>query len=115
MSEKMDGVRAYWDGSTFFSRHGNVISSPLWFTSTLPTHVTLDGELWMGHGSTHEAVQKAMHLKSGDSWRQIGYYVFDIPSSPGVYEARMKEMEDLKPLLAHIHIVENIRCTGKQH
>ena len=46
MSEKLDGVRAYWDGKQFLSRHGNIYYAPDWFIEGLPT-VPLDGELWI--------------------------------------------------------------------
>src|SRR5213078_1892631 len=47
MSEKLDGVRAYWDGKQFLSRQGNIYHAPDWFIEGLPT-VPLDGELWLG-------------------------------------------------------------------
>ena len=46
MSEKLDGVRAYWDGEAFVSRLGNQFLAPAWFTADLPAD-TLDGELWV--------------------------------------------------------------------
>src|SRR5512146_1443494 len=44
MSEKLDGVRAYWDGRQFLSRLGNLYHAPDWFGEGLPA-VPLDGEL----------------------------------------------------------------------
>src|SRR5437879_3286425 len=46
MSEKLDGVRAYWDGKQFLSRLGNRYHAPDWFVEGLPD-VPLDGELWL--------------------------------------------------------------------
>src|SRR3954452_18767992 len=46
MSEKLDGVRAYWDGKQFLSRLGNRYHAPDWFVDGLP-EVPLDGELWI--------------------------------------------------------------------
>jgi DNA ligase-1 len=31
MSEKLDGVRCYWNGSTMYTRNGNVFYPPDWF------------------------------------------------------------------------------------
>lgn len=31
ISEKLDGVRAYWDGADFYSREGNPFPAPAWF------------------------------------------------------------------------------------
>ena len=44
VSEKLDGVRAYWDGETLTSRNGNRFNAPPWFIEDFP-HVPLDGEL----------------------------------------------------------------------
>ncbi len=46
MSEKLDGVRAWWDGQKFLSRQGNIYHAPAWFTAGLP-NLPLDGELWL--------------------------------------------------------------------
>merc|ERR1711964_429570 len=55
MSEKMDGVRAYWSGSNFYSRSGNEFFAPEWFTAKLPKK-PLDGELWCGRGMFQKCV-----------------------------------------------------------
>jgi DNA ligase-1 len=47
MSEKLDGVRAYWNGANFLSRNGNIFDAPRWFKEGLPRSVSLDGELWV--------------------------------------------------------------------
>jgi DNA ligase 1 len=44
-SEKMDGVRAVWSGSTFYSRNGNEFFPPSFFVKNFPKS-TLDGELF---------------------------------------------------------------------
>lgn len=111
----MDGVRGYWNGETLLSRLGNVLSCPDSFTSSLPKHVTLDGELWMGRGFTHQNMASVLNSKNSD-WGRIGYYIFDIPSSLGSFEERMKDLEVLKSRFApHIHVVEYSKCLGNQH
>src|SRR5689334_22178104 len=115
MSEKMDGVRAYWNGSKLISKHGKTFECPKWFTEHLPLTPYLDGELWMGRESTFTSITAILNATDG-AWNQIGYYEFDIPSSDGTYEDRMKEMDQLKSRLpAHVHIVENIQCRGNDH
>ena len=49
MSEKLDGVRAYWNGRELLSRTGNRFAAPHWFTAGFPSF-ELDGELWIGRG-----------------------------------------------------------------
>ena len=47
LSEKLDGVRAFFDGRQFLSRQGNLFHAPDWFRTGLPD-VPLNGELWLG-------------------------------------------------------------------
>jgi DNA ligase-1 len=37
MSEKLDGIRAYWDGEKLLSKNGNIIHAPIWFIKDLPS------------------------------------------------------------------------------
>ena len=48
MSEKLDGVRCYWDGEKMYTRNGNEFYPPDYFKDALPKDVCLDGELWTG-------------------------------------------------------------------
>ena len=43
MSEKLDGMRAYWTGKQLFTRSGLLILCPEWFTAAFPTDLELDG------------------------------------------------------------------------
>ena len=45
MTEKYDGMRAYWNGYEFYSRQGRKIQSPDSFKRQIP-YMALDGELW---------------------------------------------------------------------
>ena len=45
MTEKYDGMRLYWNGSNFYSRHGNEVAVPSFITKSMP-NIALDGELW---------------------------------------------------------------------
>ena len=45
MSEKLDGVRCYWNGSTMYTRNGNPFFAPKWWKDKLPK-IAMDGELW---------------------------------------------------------------------
>ncbi|MGO1793856.1 MAG: DNA ligase [Oceanisphaera sp.] len=108
VSEKLDGVRAYWDGQQLVSRSGHHFSAPDWFTHDFP-NMPLDGELWMGRGQ-FEAVSAAVRrYQAIDSeWRKIRFMVFDLPASREPFEARLRE---LKPLItdadsAYLQLVE---------
>ena len=74
VSEKLDGVRAYWNGTQLISRQGNVFAAPDWFTADFPK-IPLDGELWMGRGTFETlsgAVRKTTPVDS--EWRAILFY-----------------------------------------
>ena len=45
MSEKLDGVRCFWNGTTMYTRNGNLIYASDEFKKRLPK-MALDGELW---------------------------------------------------------------------
>jgi DNA ligase-1 len=45
VSEKLDGIRALWDGKKFVTRTGYVIDAPTKFSRHFPKE-HLDGELW---------------------------------------------------------------------
>src|SRR5690242_16959451 len=114
MSEKLDGIRGYWDGFKMLSKNGKQIQCPKWFVEQLPTD-PLDGELWMGPGTTASHMMKLVHTRDAD-WKEVGYYVFDLPASPGIWEERMKQLEQLKQKFpSHVHVIENILCSGTEH
>jgi DNA ligase-1 len=95
VSEKLDGVRAYWDGSLMFTRHGQPIALPAWFAAHLPTHA-LDGELWMARGrfeAASAAVRRQTALES--EWRQLRYMVFELPGADGTFEQRAERLRAL--------------------
>jgi len=46
MSEKLDGVRCYWNGKEMFTRNGKPFYPPDFFKDALPKDLALDGELW---------------------------------------------------------------------
>ena len=95
VSEKLDGVRAYWDGEKLWSRGGHVYAAPGWFTAQFPRH-PLDGELWSGRGRFAElsgVVRKAQPVD--EEWRQVRFHVFDLPQPETVFEQRYRQLEQL--------------------
>ena len=84
-SEKLDGVRAYWDGAQLWTRGGRVIPAPRSFTNALP-RVALDGELWAGRGRFTEA---RVACQYGRWTPSIRFMVFDAPTAPGNWAERM--------------------------
>ncbi len=92
ISEKYDGVRAFWDGKQLISRQGNTINAPDWFIKNLPK-TQLDGELWMGRGK-FDALSGAVRKESpiDAEWKNIHYQIFELPNAKGTFEARANQI-----------------------
>lgn len=82
MSEKLDGVRAYWDGSQLWTRHGNPINAPSWFLKGLPSF-ELDGELWSGRGQFEKTLSIVSTQNPDNRWIEITYNIFEVPNQQG--------------------------------
>ena len=89
VSEKLDGVRAYWNGRELLSRGGHRFSAPDWFVAGFPD-TPLDGELWLGRGRFEELSAAVRRYRPDeDEWRAIRFMVFDLPASELPFEARL--------------------------
>jgi len=92
ISEKLDGVRAYWDGSNFYSRNGNQFPAPAWFKAGLPT-TALDGELWCGRRQFRRCLSIVRNRSSGVLWEYITFLVFDAPCCLQPFEQRVEHIK----------------------
>jgi len=93
MSEKLDGVRAYWNGQQFISRQGNRFYAPSWFVARLP-ETPLDGELWLGRKSFQRTVSIVRRHDETPLWRSLRYVVYDAPASREAFEQRLAIIQD---------------------
>ncbi|HEX4608084.1 MAG TPA: DNA ligase [Urbifossiella sp.] len=93
MSEKLDGVRAYWDGKQFISRQGNLYHAPDWFIDGLPA-VPLDGELWVARKAFQRTVGIVRRQDKPDIWTEVRFLVFDAPAAGGPFEDRVAFLRD---------------------
>ncbi|MBE8158548.1 MAG: DNA ligase, partial [Betaproteobacteria bacterium] len=91
-SEKLDGVRAYWNGKKLVSRRGNIFAAPAWFLSGFPK-TPLDGELWSRRGDFENISGIVRRAKPHEGWRKIKYMVFDMPKVSGDFRARLQKMK----------------------
>lgn len=116
MSEKLDGVRAWWDGRRFLSRQGNVYHAPAWFTAGLP-NVPLDGELWLARKAFQRTVSIVRRHDQSDHWRQITFVAFDAPAAAGSFEQRQVALVDMfnQSFLPYARVLEQERCVGLTH
>ncbi|MDR3459232.1 MAG: DNA ligase [Verrucomicrobiae bacterium] len=93
MSEKLDGVRAYWDGKQFLSRQGNIYHAPDWFIEGLPA-VPLDGELWIDRKKFQRTVSIVRRQDKNDLWNEVRYLIFDAPAANGGFEDRLAFLKE---------------------
>ena len=94
LSEKLDGVRAYWTGREFLSRNGNLYAAPEWFKLGLPS-TPLDGELWIGRKQFQRTASIVRRGDGADLWREVRYLVFDAPAVSQPFEQRLAAVKQV--------------------
>lgn len=96
VSEKLDGIRAYWDGTRLWSRNLLPLAASPDFLARLPPGVALDGELWLGHGR-FEALSAIVrrHNPSAADWHGIRYQLHELPGGAGRFDERVARLHDL--------------------
>lgn len=93
ISEKLDGIRGYWNGKQLLTRQGNIIHSPTWFTINWPSTV-MDGELWIGRNQFQPTMSCVRKTNIDEScWREIRFMIFDLPKHKGIFTDRIQAME----------------------
>lgn len=90
MSEKLDGIRAYWNGKQLVSRQGYAFTPPPGYTAHFPPY-PVDGELF-GKRGQFEQISAAVRSSSAD-WRHIKLHVFDVPRAEGNLYRRLAVLE----------------------
>jgi DNA ligase 1 len=95
VSEKLDGVRALWDGKSLKFRSGQAIAAPTWFTAKLPA-TPLDGELWLARGKFDELSGIVRKQQAVDAqWQRVQYMVFELPAGDGTFAQRSQKLQAL--------------------
>ena len=116
MSEKLDGVRAYWDGKQFLSRHGNLFHAPDWFVEGLPD-VPLDGELWIARKAFQRTVGIVRRQDKTDLWKECQVPGLRRPGVKDRFEERIEFVTETfarkEHLYAAVHAHE--RCRSIDH
>jgi DNA ligase-1 len=95
VSEKLDGVRALWDGEVLRFRSGRPVAAPTWFVAALP-RLPLDGELWTSRRSfdtLSATVRRAEPLDA--EWRRVRLHVFELPAGESTFEQRAEKLNTL--------------------
>ena len=112
MSEKLDGIRAYWDGKHLLSRSGKIIHAPKWFLKDYPPF-EIDGELWTKR-SDFENISSIVRDKipNDNQWRTITHNIFEVPNASGDLFDRLAKAKPYESDI--IKIIPQIKIKSKK-
>ncbi len=116
MSEKLDGVRGYWDGQQMLSKNGNRLYLPAAFTRNLPPF-PLEGELWGGRGTFEKTMSIVKKQQAHDGWLKLKFAIFDVPRTSGGFLQRLQRVtewfEDHPSRFAFVIVQKPIRAVDE--
>ena len=116
VSEKLDGMRGYWNGQQLLTRTGNIIHSPTWFTKHWPTTV-MDGELWIARSKFQATVSCVRKITIDEKcWRKVRFMIFDLPKHTGTFTERIAAMKSLtdSTLSEHLGMIKQFKLKTNQ-
>ena len=113
VSEKLDGIRGYWDGKALLSRQGYVINTPSWFTENLGSE-PIEGELWLGIGTFQRLSSLIAKGEVDDPlWREVTFQIFDMPALKTPFKERVETMKqyiaEINTKAPHIEMIAQVR------
>lgn len=114
MSEKLDGIRGYWNGSRLLTRKGLPLHPPPWFIKNFPAF-ELDGELWSKQGDFEFIQSVVLDAEPGPGWEKIKYHIFEVPNQNGTFFhrlARAKEWFKSHPT-PHVRVIRQTLIQDK--
>ena len=104
VSEKLDGVRARWDGQALWTRGGARIVAPATFTRGWPLD-PMDGELWIARGRFDEISALVRRVGTdAQAWRDVRFMAFDLPAHKGPFAERVVRMRSLVSAARNAHL-----------
>lgn len=93
MSEKLDGIRGYWDGQQLFSKNGRLLFPPAEFTAVFPPF-PVEGELWGGRNSFEQTASIVQREKPHAEWMRLTFGIFDLPRESGHFRQRFSKIKE---------------------
>lgn len=109
MSEKLDGVRAYWNGVDLISRSGKSFAVPYFFIKDFPNS-ELDGELWSKRGEFSKIASIVNKKTPHEGWSKLDFYVFEVPHHEGNLTTRLSSVNESK----YIKVVKQKKIEHKK-
>ncbi len=116
MSEKLDGIRAIWDGAKLTTRQGNTINAPAWFIAGLPPFA-IDGELWTQRNDFETISSIVRQSQPDQRWHSISYQIFEVPEQSGGLLTRLAVLQAyLEQHPSHfLTVIPQTHILSKQH
>lgn len=115
MSEKLDGIRGFWDGKQLLSRQGYPLNPPDYFVKNFPPFA-IDGELFSERGKFEE-ISATVRSANPKGWYKLKLYVFDVPNAKGDLFQRLAVLERYlqENPTPHIEIIPQILVENSAH
>jgi len=116
VSEKLDGVRAYWNGEKLISRQGNEIKAPAWFIKNFPNE-EIEGELWIARQKFEETISTVQKDKpQDDEWKKVKFMLFDAPKHNQKFSQRLDFLHELvkKSQSPHLQVIEQKKIQNRE-
>ncbi|QGM80211.1 DNA ligase [Otariodibacter oris] len=115
MSEKLDGVRGYWDGKQLLSRQNYPLNPPEFFTKGFPPF-PIDGEIFSERGKFAE-ISSIVRSNHSTGWKKLKLHVFDVPNAKGDLFARLAVLQHYlnDNSSDYIEIIPQIPIENKHH
>ena len=113
VSEKLDGIRAYWDGQNLYTRGGHLINVPSFFTKGWPNNV-MEGELWIKRNAFELISGLVQKQQATDKeWLPAKFMIFDLPKHSGTFTERIEQMRFMVVNVnsPHLQMIEQYRLT----
>ncbi|OEU72724.1 MAG: DNA ligase [Desulfuromonadales bacterium C00003068] len=116
MSEKLDGVRGYWDGEQLWSKNGKIFHPPAQFTQQLPPF-PLEGELWGGRGTFERTAATILRQQPHAGWFELKFAIFDVPHGDKSFRERITLAEEWfqQHPSSYAFVIEQIPITSEDH
>ena len=112
MSEKLDGIRAYWNGKNLISRGGKIINAPQYFIKDYPPF-EIDGELWSKRKDFENISSIVRNKIPSKRWSEIKHYIFEVPNAKGNLFERLEIVKSYEN--SYIKILKQIYVKDKKH
>jgi DNA ligase-1 len=93
VSEKLDGVRGYWDGERLLSKNGIALHAPREFLEDLPPFA-LEGEIWGGRNTFAQTMSIVKRLHPHAGWLELQFAIFDVPQARGPFIQRLEKARE---------------------